>query len=185
MSEFNEKEFHKELQAGLSSAGEASKTIFASIYENVNEFIKGKDLLELVKLALYIKGSDAIDRPPTEIEREFISEFFTDEKWAEHIQNLKRERVKYFNASPIPQLDDITGILYFEVCKLMENHLGREHLNLKLILAKQKVKDTTLKYDLGLAIHSSYEDGIFYKDKGWCNVADVLVNHKLITLTED
>ena len=50
---------------------------------------------------------------------------------------------------------------------------------------KSKLAKTKLKEDLEKAIEGSYEDGIFYKDNGWCNVAEVLVKHKLITLKKD
>ena len=42
-----------------------------------------------------------------------------------------------------------------------------------------------LKKDLKKAIEDSYFDGEFDKCDGWCNISDVLVNHKLITIKED
>lgn len=42
-----------------------------------------------------------------------------------------------------------------------------------------------LKVDLKNAIEDSFFDGVFDKCDGWCNVADVLIKHGLINLSED
>lgn len=161
--------------------------IFQSTYENIKEFIKGKNITELSKLYMYIMGSERMNRPPNDLEKSFIKEFFTHEAWAEYLQYYKRKmngEYKYFTPIPPFDLPTIAGILSFEIMQLLKNELS-ELATLRKYKERKQKERKDLKSDLKTAINDSYDDGVFYKVDGWCNVAEVLERNKLITLTED
>jgi len=74
--------------------------IFQSTYDNINAFMHGKDKYELVNLYLYIMGTESLDRPPTEMEKEFLAEFCGHDAWAELIQYRKREQRRKEEGKP-------------------------------------------------------------------------------------
>jgi len=166
--------------------------IFQSTYDNINAFMHGKDKYELVNLYLYIMGTESLDRPPTEMEKEFLAEFCGHDAWAEFIQYRKREQRRkeegkpppYFKHIPPFDLQTISGILSFEIMKLMGTE-SKELISLRKYKARKQEERKKLKEELKIAINDSYEGDIFYKDDGWCNAADVLVKNKLITLSDD
>ncbi len=157
--------------------------IFDSTYSNINEFISNhKDVPSLVDLCIYLGGLFT-KVPPTEMQKEFIGEFFTHEAWAEFVQRTVKPD-KFWKHIPPFDFVTIRAILSFETMLLVEEGM-KEFKKVSKRKDKLEQEKKTLKKDLKEAISDSYEDGIFYKDNGWCNTADVLVKHKLITLKED
>lgn len=157
--------------------------IFESTYENIKEFIKDKKTFDLVNLYMYIMSTESMERPPSKVEREFITEFFSDEAWADFIQYRKREqegKKSYFKHIPPFDLHTISGILSFEIMKLVEKEFSAS----KRLKAQQN-KNKKLKKDLENALDNSYYDSIFDKVDGFSNLYETLISHKLLKERED
>ena len=151
--------------------------IFDSTYANINVFIeKNNSVSALIDLSLYISGS-FMDTPPTELQKEFIGEFFGHHEWAEFINYSKKPKT-FFKQIPSFDLPTIRGILTHELLKLIK--YGDKPISKSEKRLKEEKKK--LKKELKTAIKNSYFDGVFDKCDGWCNISDVLQEHKLITL---
>lgn len=158
--------------------------ITVSLTENINDVLKDFDNIEIFSLSMYL-ASTFIDTPPSEKQKVFIEKIFGNHNWAEFIQNEVRRRrpnPPFMITRPPFDLSEIRAIVMFEVCKRFADVLKIEsQLNLKL--ANTKADKARLKYDLALAVESSYdEDRVFWKDDGWVNVSEVLIKHKLLNL---
>ena len=153
--------------------------IFDSTYENVNVFIENhKDIFILIDLSLYISGN-FVNKPPNNIQKEFIDEFFGNHEWAVFINESKNKNTFFSNIPPF-DLPTIRGILNHELLKLIKYNKDKlvSKNEKKLIEEKED-----LKRKLKLAIDYSFdENGVFWKDDGWCNVRDVLLYKNLIEL---
>lgn len=164
-----------------------SDIIFQSTYDNIKEFIKGKNVEDLMELSTYIVGTEAINRPPNELEKQFIKEFFTTEAWAEHIQYQKgTQKGKYFLKIPPFDLQTISKILFFEVMELAKEEMTSIKRDLSTLDLENQIKDNEkmlLEAELRVAVVKSHdENGVFWKDDGWCNISEVLQKYGLISL---
>lgn len=150
--------------------------VFESTYDNIKAFIKGKDLGKLVKLWLYISGSDSLNRPPDELEKEFIGEFFTHDAWAVYL-NKKKNPPTHFKHIPPFDLPNIQGILAFEIMNKIDKKLkNADKLERRLKTVSEELED---------ALDNSYETGVFDKVDGFSNIYQVLVHRKLVKLRTD
>lgn len=161
--------------------------VFQSTYDNIREFIKGKDIKQLMELSTYIVSTEALTRPPNELERQFIKDFFTETGWAEHIQYQKgTQKEKYFLKPPSFDLETISKLLFLEVMKLAKKQMIKltSELSASNLVSQIKQKEIELLVrELQIAVLESYdENGVFWKDDGWCNVSLVLQKYKLIKL---
>ena len=153
--------------------------IFDSLYENINEFIKDRDLDLLIGLCQYIGGT-FMDTPPNEFEKEFITEFFTDVLWAEYIQSKKKPD-SFFKNIPSFNLSNIFGILTFETI-----HKAKKTLRLLTNKLKQKDKKyKKLKVELENGLDNAIYDGMFNKVDGFSNLYETLIKHSLIKQRDD
>lgn len=173
---------HQEIEEMLSKNRGNSSIIFDSTYEAIQNFIEDKELKDLIELHLYITGTACMQRPPTDLEKVFIEEFFTNEAWADYLQRRKREengRQNFFYVPPF-DLPTIQGILAFEINLLTSKELKKRDLN------KKKVENIKIiKKELENALDNSVFDGIFDKVDGFSNIYEVLIKHNLVKERED
>lgn len=171
-------EARKEVEKIISSAQSSTDIIFESTTENIKEFVKGKSLDDLIKLYFYITTSDILDRPPTELEEEFITEFFSIKGWVDYVQSKKfPERYSLIRFVPVFDLPLITTVFSFEVLKLVDLSRRRN--------TRSKNKLTKVKEDLEIALDNSYHDDVFDKVDGFSNLYETLIKHKLVKERED
>lgn len=158
--------------------------IFESTQTNIKEFIKGKDLDELIDLYFYIISDDSQKRPPTEMEKEFIGEFFTHDGWANFIQSIKRKDKPYFERRNNFDLPMISSVLSFELLKKCSQFMS--NIDKELSRARRvETKQSNIKRQLEVALDDSYEDGIFNKVEGFSNLYETLIRYKLIKERKD
>ena len=155
--------------------------IFQSTYDNILEFIKDKDLDLLMGLSKYISSSDMHQRPPNELEKEFIAEFFTNDGWVDYVVERKRRENnpdggKFFY-KPRFDFDNILGILNFEIISRSREALRLTTNKLKQI---EKLKGV-LESDLDNAVF----DGIFDKVEGFSNIYETLIAYNMVKERDD
>lgn len=158
------------------------KIILDSLTNNLDKFLVKLTDRECIELSNYL-SYNFLKEPPTEIQKEFIEEFFTLDKWLNFYQQCKRKEMGlqiYFFSEP-EFWNEIRTHVLFHVSFLYERHLSKQEKEIKDIKIK---KEDKLKKDLDNAILDSEFDGVFDKCEGWCNVARVLENHKLINLSK-
>jgi hypothetical protein len=155
-----------------------------SLIGNFREFVEPLTDLELSELCNYMTLSFN-DSPPNKIAEKFIDEMIGIDDYLVYVADYRRElegRVVSFR--PMLIIEHINNLKKF----LMAESSFRFHKHLKKIEGEVKSKEDDLdklKLDLKNAIEDSFFDGVFDKCDGWCNVADVLIKHDLINLSED
>lgn len=155
----------------------ANDIIFQSTQENVREFVKNRDLYKLMQLYVYIVTDIALNRPPTEFEKEFIKEFFTNDGWAEHINNRKYGTDKLFVLRDKFDLPMISSVLAYEIIKMSMEVYKPLTDKLKQV---EKLKGV-LESDLDNAVF----DGVFDKVEGFSNIYETLIAFEMVKERED
>ena len=156
--------------------------ILKSLTNNLDNFLVKLTDLECLDLSNYL-GYNFMKKPPTEIQKEFIEEFFTLDRWLNFYQQCKRKEMGhevYFSSEP-EFWNEIRTHVLFHISFLYDRYLAKEEKEIKDIKIK---KEDKLKKDLENAILNSEFDGVFDKCEAWCNVANVLEEHKLIDLNK-
>jgi hypothetical protein len=149
--------------------------ILKSLANNLDRFLNKLSDIECIDLSNYL-SYNFIKKQPTEIQKEFIEEFFTLDKWLSFYQKCKRIEMGHkisFHFEP-EFWNEIRTHVLFHILFLYDKHLTKE--NKELRRQEQLIKD------LDNAILNSEIDGIFDKYEGWLNVSEVLQKHKLINL---
>lgn len=156
-----------------------------SIQMNVQAFLKDLSALECHNLSLYLGGNFMTDAP-NEIQKKFVNEFFGGAAWDKFIYNEKKDKQDQgaIFYRPSFDLEEIRAFVMYVTLQRIPDLL-KEISKLKLKEATNKVKQATLKVNLLEAVHNSYFDGVFDKCDGWCNIADVLVEAKLLKLPKE
>lgn len=152
------------------------------LQENVVEYIKNFTDEELCNLTRLF-GAEIETRTPSDKEMLFIKEFIGEADYAEFIMLTRATKKSFF--SNIKMLNSNINEIYSYLAFQSNQRLAKlinEQKKSAIKINKQKLKTLELKRDLLIAIDNSYEDGVFYKVEGWCNISDVLVKHKLIKL---
>ncbi|HSE99791.1 MAG TPA: hypothetical protein VLA48_02755 [Nitrososphaeraceae archaeon] len=152
---------------------------------NVVDYIKDWTDEELCNLTRFF-GAEIETRKPSDKEILFIKEFIGEADYAEFVM-LTKSTVKH-SFSNIKILNSNINEIYSYLSFQSNQRLAKLILTQKksdIKLNKQKLKILELKKDLLVAVENSYDGGVFYKVDGWCNVLEVLENHKLIKLTKD
>ncbi len=151
------------------------KIILESLTNNLDKFLDKLSDIECLDLSNYL-SYNFLKKQPTEIQKEFIEEFFTLDKWLNFYQKCKRIEMGnnvYFHSEP-EFWNEIKTHVLFHISFLYDKHLKKENKELKN--QEQLIKD------LDNAILNSEIDGIFDKCEGWLNISEVLQKHKLINL---
>lgn len=162
------------------------------LQEQVVKYCKDLSHKELQDLVIYLGNKIETAEKPTKIQQEFCELFLGKGSYAECLQyySLSEDKRPFF--SSIRRINSDLAELYSFVSWQANLRIS----SILLELADEKVKTSKLeleicdknlekaklKEDLAKAILNSYEDNIFYKDNGWCNVSDVLIKYKMINL---
>lgn len=127
----------------------------------------------------------------------FLDEFIGLNEWANIIYDIHHPEA-YFKKSSLTTRDILSqirllmgsiSIHYLKTSKKTNisseiTTLKKELKNIKNNISKKNSFKNNLKKDLRKAIKDSYEGDIFWKDNGWCNVSEVLMDYKLIKLED-
>lgn len=156
-----------------------------SIQTNIENFLKDFSDIEAYQLCMYL-GSRYMTQEPTQKQAEFLDEFFDLDEWKRYVKaekeiSLSNELVMF---RPVFDLNSVRTVLMFVVLQRIPNIL-KDISKLKVKEANKKLKQLELKAKLLGAVHDSYYDGVFDKCDGWCNIADVLVEAKLLKLPKE
>ena len=158
--------------------------IFQSTQDNINEFIKDKDLDKLMELCIYIVTDVSLNRPPNELEKEFIKEFFTNDGWANHINNRKYSKDKFYTLRDKFDLPMISSILAFEIVKLSRD--AHKSLTDKLTQKERVLQSVNeLKVELENGLDNAVFGGVFDKVEGFSNIYEALIRHDMVKERED
>jgi len=146
-----------------------------SLIENFNSFVKKLSDKDVLEISLYIT-TKFDSNPPNNITKEFIDEFIGNDDWAVFVQDYRTGHNSLFRPFIlVSEINEIRSLIMFEVTLRFNKLLNKKVVKKVDLIPK-------LKVDLKSAIDNSFEDDIFSKVDGWCNVSDVLVKYKLINL---
>lgn len=165
--------------------GVVGDVIYKSTYENIQDFLKGKNVNNMLDCCLFLSSSDRYQKqPPNQETKDFIEQIFSNELWADFVMQQRRPKQKYFNPRPPFDFDTITSILNFEVIKMAS--LVQYETVTKVVTKIQKInKREQLKKDLKQAMEQSVFNGTFDKIDGFINLYEVLIKHNLLEEYED
>ena len=174
--------------------------IIESIHNNLSKFLKYLTDEELIAVFEVIHMTPGFEshingEENKEIVNKFLDEFIGLNQWCNYLQDIHDP--KYFARSnynvrkTINYIQNLIGPFAIKRLKItsiqgkIENAEEKlETINKKIELNKLQTHFLNLKVALSEAIERSYEDGIFYKDDGWCNVSEVLESYGLIKLKD-
>lgn len=162
------------------------------LQERVVDYINSFTFEELRDLAIYLGAGIMQSVVPTKQQQKFCETFLGAVSYAKYLEyhSLDNKDRPYFTTahSTGMEIQELYGFVSFQcVLRSSELMLSVSNLSVKISklevkIAKEKLKQITLKEDLANAINNSFEDGIFWKNDGWCNISEVLEKHKLIKL---
>lgn len=165
------------------------------LQERVVDYINSFTFEELRDLAIYLGAGIMQSVVPTKQQQKFCETFLGTVNYGEYLKyhSLESKDRPYFTSAHKTgiEIQELYGFISFQ-CVLRSSEvlldLSKEKVKsskLELKIAKEELKQATLKEDLANGIVDSFEDNVFYKDNGWCNISEVLMKYKLIELTED
>lgn len=171
-----------------------------SFQNNMNSFLDELEDLDFYRLSSYLLSGFML-RAPDKIQEDFIDEFFGKVEWADYIYYSKKENAYILSSHAVACADILGKVKEYLLFKMnhrfidllsakskVEQHLNNtkiEVLEEQIKIETNVLKNTVLKFELDEAFKESIdENGVFWKDDGWCNVSDVLVKHKLLKLEE-
>lgn len=156
-----------------------------SIQMNVEAFLKDLDALECYKLSLYL-GGNFMTEAPNEIQKKFVDEFFGFDEWIEFVYQERKDEQGQGAMFYRPSFDlaEVRAVVMYVTLQRIPDLL-KTISKAKVKEATNKVKQAELKVKLLEAVHNSYDDGVFDKCDGWCNIANVLVEAKLLKLPKE
>jgi len=150
------------------------------LQEKVVEFCKELSHKDLQDLVIYLGNEIETSKKPTEVQQEFCETFLGKVSYASCLQYYSLDEEKRPIFSNIRRINSELAELYSFVswqANLRISNLLLEISNhkvtiskLELKIANKNVKTEKLKEELSIAVLNSFEDDIFYKNDGWCNV---------------
>ncbi len=159
-----------------------SDLIRKSIIDNLNRFIAPLSDVEIWGLNEYLMGGYA-NTPPTSIQKEFIDEFIGEEGFMRlHADYKKLELGIEPSFRPFAEIESLNRLRLL-ISYDINTRFGKLLNGSKpKTIAEKKPKDWNkkLKTELENAIEESYFEGVFDKCDGFCNITDVLIEHKLL-----
>ena len=167
---------------------------FQGNLDNAIDDIKNIDLYRLTSFL----NSNYVDTEPDAIQLAFLDEMFGSEEWSKYIAE-KRENKQFFVSANYHRTEEtilrVREYLLFKVSHRfidllssnanVELELTQEKLKVNKLeskLIKRDIENIDLRAELSEAVIQSYDDEIFDKSDGWCNISDVLIKHKLLKL---
>lgn len=163
-----------------------------SFQTNVDAALDKLTDLEFYRLNNYLNSTFLRDKPD-EKQIEFLDEIFGIENWTAYIDEYDNYFLSRKGVSCKTILPSLKEYLFFKLnhrfidllsdngnTKLELSNTKIKTIDLEVEVAKAKLKEANLRLDIAKAIELSYDDGIFYKDDGWINLAEVLKKNKLI-----
>lgn len=162
------------------------------LQEKVAEFCKKLSHKELQDLVIYLGNEIEENIKPTKIQQEFCETFLGGVNYAEFLKFhslSENERPSFGNIKRInSDLNELYTFVSWQATLRISNLLLEisnykvTNSKLELKIAEKDLEKARLEEDLSKAILNSYEDNIFYKNSGWCNISDVLIKYNLINL---
>ena len=162
------------------------------LQEKVVEYCNTLSFEELRGLAIYLGSGIENNQKPTEKEQDFCEVFLGAVNYATYLRIKSEIKESYFSGTKTIgyEINELYSFVSFQtiirssevLLQLSDEKVKSSKLELKI--ANKNLERAKLKEDLSKAILNSYEDNIFYKDDGFCNLSDVLIKHKLLELKD-
>jgi hypothetical protein len=168
-----------------------------SFQNNLDEFLEKITDLEFYQLVNFL-NSTFMDTDANELQTEFIDEFFGLDEWPEYVRSCRASSITFYSNQYIHVAETLKKVKEFLLFRmshrfidtlLAKSEAEQEVTKLKIkVLDEESITQHTklnlleLKLELSKAVENSYDDGVFWKDEGWCNISEVLIKNKLLKL---